>query len=317
MKNVQLPPFSTSRERVGERGDRRILQNGCNLKQSHKSTDNQWTKVYTSRPGIDFSCITDVFKYKFLISELIKKNVRTVYAQTFLGPLWLIAQPVLTSLMFVLVFRKIISLPIQGRSAFVFYSSGVVLWGYFAKSVNSLSYTFLGNYSLFSRLSFPKIVVPVADVAGNLFKFVLQYLLLVILFLVLVDDHSRLFSPVTVLCFLAALLLVSMFAIGIGLTTASLSLSYRDLGIIVGYGINLLFYATPIFYSVNNVPSKLQIFFKLNPIATAIDIFRYPMSGTLNVTTAMIVSGFSVALLCCSAGLILFTVSQRTCVDKI
>jgi lipopolysaccharide transport system permease protein len=258
-----------------------------------------------------------VVKYRFLISELIKKNVHSVYAQTLLGPFWLIAQPVLTSLMFVLVFQEIVSLPIQGRSAFVFYSSGVVLWGYFAKSVNSLSYTFLANYALFSRLSFPKFVVPVADVAGNLSKFALQYLLLIVIFLLLVDDHSRLFSPVAVLCFLTALLLVSMCAIGIGLTTASLSLSYRDLGIIVGYGINLLFYATPILYSVNKIPSKLQIFFKLNPIATAIDIFRYPLSGTLNVTGTMIISGFLVALICCSTGLFLFTVTQRTCVDKI
>jgi ABC-type polysaccharide/polyol phosphate export permease len=160
-------------------------------------------------------------------------------------------------------------------------------------------------------------VIPVADVAGNLFKFVFQYLLLIVIFLLLVDDYSRLFSPAAVLCFFVALLLVSMCAIGVGLTTASLSLSYRDLGIIVGYGINLLFYVTPIFYSVNNIPSKLRIFFKLNPIATAIDIFRYPMSGTLNVTVSMITSGFAVALLCCITGLVLFTITQRTCVDKI
>lgn len=282
-----------------------------------KETDNQWTKMYTSRLSVDFSCITDIFKYKFLISELIKKNVRSVYTQTLLGPFWLIVQPVLTSMMFVLVFQKIITLPIQGRSAFVFYSSGVVLWGYFAKSVNSLSYTFLSNSALFSRLSFPKLVVPVADVVGNLFKFVLQYLLLIVIFLLLVDDHSRLLSPGAVLSFFAALLLVSMCAIGIGLTTASVSLSYRDLGMIVGYGINLLFYATPIFYSVNNIPLKFQIFFKLNPIATAVDIFRYPLSGTLNVTGSMIISGFAVALFCCITGLVLFTFSQRTCVDKI
>ncbi|HEX2955478.1 MAG TPA: ABC transporter permease [Chitinispirillaceae bacterium] len=287
------------------------------MKQNHNSADNQWTKVYTSRPGIDFACITDVFKYKFLISELIKKNVRSVYTQTLLGPFWLIAQPVLTSLMFVLVFQKVISLPIQGRSAFVFYSSGVVLWGYFAKSVNSLSYTFLSNYTLFSRLSFPKLVIPVADVAGNFFKFTLQYSLLLVLYLLLVNDHSQLFSPAALFCFLAAILMVSAFAVGIGLTTASLSLSYRDLGIIVGYGINLLFYATPILYSVSRVPSKYRIFFQLNPIAIAIDIFRYPMSGTLNVTGTMVASGFAVALVCCITGLVLFTISQRTCVDKI
>jgi lipopolysaccharide transport system permease protein len=287
------------------------------MKQDHFHIDHQWTKVYKSSPKIDISCITDVFKYKFLISELIKKNVRSVYMQTLLGPFWLIAQPVLTSLMFVLVFQKVILLPIQGRSAFVFYSSGVVLWGYFAKSVNSLSYTFLSNYALFSQLSFPKFVVPVADIAGNLFKFVVQLSLLIILFFILTGEYSRLLSPVAVLCFFAALLQVSLFAVGIGLATASLSLTYRDLGMIVGYGINLLFYATPILYSVNRVPSKFRIFFQLNPIATAIDIFRYPMSGTLNVTATMIASGFAVALVCCITGLVLFTVTQRTCVDKI
>jgi lipopolysaccharide transport system permease protein len=284
---------------------------------NHNSTDNQWTKVYTSSPGIDFTCITDAFKYRFLISELIKKNVRSVYTQTFFGPIWLIVQPVLTSLIFVLVFQKVISLPIQGRSAFAFYSSGVILWGYFSKSVNSLSYTFIANHDLFSRLSFPKFVVPAADIAGNLFKFIMQYLLLLVPISLLVNDHSLLFSPAMVLCFMTALLLVSLFAIGIGLTTASLSLSFRDLGILVGYGINLFFYATPIFYSVNSIPSKYRIFFRMNPIATAIDIFRYPLSGVLNVTGPTVTLGFAVALLCCISGLVLFTISQKTCVDKL
>lgn len=273
--------------------------------------------MYTSSPGIDFSCITEVLKYRFLISELIKKNVRSVYTQTFLGPFWLIAQPVLTSLMFVVVFQKVILLPIQGRSAFVFYSSGVVLWGYFAKSVNSLSYTFIANHDLFSRLSFPKFVVPAADIAGNLIKFIMQYLLLLIPISILTNDHSRLFSPAMVLCFITGLLLVSLFAVGIGLTTASLSLSFRDLGILVGYGINLLFYAMPIFYSVNSIPSKYRIFFQMNPIATAIDIFRYPVSGVLNVTESTVILGFAVALLFCTLGLVLFTISQKTCVDKL
>jgi lipopolysaccharide transport system permease protein len=208
------------------------------------------------------------------------------------------------------------SLPVQGRSAFVFYLSGMVLWGYFAKSVNSLSYTFIANYALFSRLSFPRFVVPVADVAGNLFKFALQYSLLLVLFFLFAEVHSQLFSPAAVLCFIAALLLVTLFAVGIGLITASLSLSYRDLGIVVSYGVNILFYATPVFYSVNHVPPKFRVFFQLNPIASAIDMFRYPLSGTLNVTGTTITIGFAVALSICITGLVLFTVSQRTCIDK-
>jgi lipopolysaccharide transport system permease protein len=287
------------------------------LEQSQNHIDHYWTKVYKSGAGIDITCITDVFQYRFLICELIKKNVHSVYAQTFLGPIWLIVQPVLTSLIFVLVFQKVISLPIQGRSAFAFYSSGVILWGYFSKSVNSLSYTFIANHDLFSRLSFPKFVVPAADIAGNLFKFILQYLLLLIPISLLINEPSRLFSPAMVLCFITGLLLVSLFAVGIGLTTASLSLSFRDLGILVGYGINLLFYATPIFYSVNSIPSKYRIFFQMNPMATAIDIFRYPVSGVLNVTVPTVTLGFAVALLCCTSGLVLFTISQKTCVDKL
>jgi lipopolysaccharide transport system permease protein len=282
-----------------------------------QQSEEQWTIIHSGGRSFDIRCITDVFKYRSLLAELTKKRIRSVYTQTVLGPLWLIIQPFLTTVVFVLILQKMIGIPVQGRSSFVFYSSAVVLWGYFAKSVNAVSNVFISNRHIFSKLSFPKFVVPLAEIFANLIKFTFQFTVLLIVYCTMFRKSFTEVSPVSVLCCAAAFVEVTLFAIGTGLVAASLTTIFRDTSIMVSYGVNLLFYATPILYPVNKIPADLWKILKFNPMTSAIDLFRFPFSGSLSVSGGMITSGAMVSLLLFVIGLILFVVTQRSCVDKI
>jgi lipopolysaccharide transport system permease protein len=281
------------------------------------NSEPKWTIIHRSGNGFDLRCITDVFRYSFLIRELTIKGIRSVYTQTLLGPFWLIVQPLLTSVVFVHVFQKILGIPVQGHSSFVFYSSGVVLWGYFAKSVNAMSNIFINNHKVFGKLVFPRLVVPVAEVIANLFKFSLQFLTLLVIYLFFFKESFTIISPVTVICFVVALLQVTIFATGMGMISASLSTVFRDMSIIVTYIVNLLFYATPILYPINKIPGKMWRVLQFNPMTSAIDIFRYPFSGSILVNGYVMLFGAAVSVLFCLVGLIMFVIVQRSCIDKI
>lgn len=280
-------------------------------------SEGQWTRIHCAASKFDIRCITDVFKYRFLLAELTKKSIRSVYTQTVLGPLWLIIQPLMTSVVFLLVFQKILGIPVQGHSSFVFYSSAVVLWGFFAKSVNAVSSVFISNRNTFSKLAFPKFIVPLAEILANCTKFIFQFTILLIVYIIMFRKSFAVVSPVSMLCCVAALIETSVFAIGTGLIAASLTTIFRDTSIMVSYGVNLLFYATPILYPPNRIPVNLWKILQCNPMVSAIDLFRFPFSGSLFVSSSMIASGAAVSLLLCIIGMTLFVITQRSCVDKI
>jgi lipopolysaccharide transport system permease protein len=278
---------------------------------------SKWTRINTPLTGLNGNGIADLFKYTFLLKELTKKNIRSAYTKTLLGPLWIILQPVMTTIVFIIVFQKVILIPVQGSSSFVFYSSGIVLWQYFSKSVNSLSNTFISNNGLFSRISFPRIVAPIADISANLFKFTLQYITLVIIYITIFHHSFTIISPMVLVCLIVALFQVSMLAMGLGLITASFRMVFRDMGIMVSYGVNLLFYITPIVFPIHRIPGNIKRLFLLNPMASAVDLFRIPVAGVLSVSSMVIIYGIIVSLVVFLIGLLLFANAQRSCTDKV
>lgn len=282
------------------------------------SEQQAWTSVIVPVKGFSFFSIHELLRFRFLITSLAIRNLKTHYFQTLIGPFWLIIQPLITSTMFIVVFNRIARIPTDGSSAFAFYFCGIILWKFFAQSVNSLSYTFVQNSHLFSKLYFPRMVMPVADMFTHCIQFSIQGAPLFLLYLYYCFVTSTVqISFFSVISAGAAVLLTALTGSGVGFICSSLTITFRDVRYLISYGMQMWFYATPIIYPASKIPEYLQGIYFFNPMVAAMELFRYPFSATLSVTGAQIIMAGALSIVLNLIGLIMFSRAEKTCVDRV
>lgn len=220
------------------------------------------------------SDIFQILKYLDLIYFLVKRNFVVFYKQTVLGPLWYIIQPVLYSLVFNFVFGSIAGIPTNGVPGFLFYLSGSVAWSFFSSSFQEISNTFMSNASLFGKVYFPRIVMPISVCITSLFQFFVQFLIFLffLIYFVFIGFEVKININLIFLPFI--ILQISAIAIGVGLIISSITARYRDLSIALPFLTQIWMFITPIVYPLNQVPEKFQFLIKLNPMTMPIENFR-------------------------------------------
>jgi lipopolysaccharide transport system permease protein len=262
--------------------------------------------------------LKEVWRYKDLIYMFIKRDFVAQYKQTILGPLWFIIQPLITTLTYVIVFGNIANLSTDGQPKLLFYMSGILFWNYFSTSFLRTSETFSANAGIFGKVYFPRLTVPIASVCSSFISFLIQFLLLLIIYAAYILNGLSFEWNWAMLLLPVLMILSAVQALGFGIIISSMTTKYRDLKYLISFGIQLLMYATPVVYPLSAVTDvRLAWILKLNPMTAIIETFRYALlgSGTLNVSLLIYsaVISFVVLLL----GMSVFNRVQKNFMDTI
>lgn len=259
----------------------------------------------------------ELWRYRDLVGMFVWRDFAASYKQTILGPLWHIIQPLMTALTFTVIFGRIARLPTDDLPQFLFYMTGNVIWGYFASCLGSTSGTFVSNAHIFGKVYFPRLAVPVSVVISRLIAFFIQFGI----YLALLGWFLARGSPVQpnrwVLLTPLLLLLLGGLGLGFGILISSLTTRYRDLQYLVGFGLQLAMYATPVIYPLSSVPEKYRWLVDANPLSPIVETFRFAYlgAGTVSAGHLLYSAGFMVVLL--FVGLVLFHHVERTFMDTV
>ena len=279
--------------------------------------DSDWTTVIRPQGKWFDLKLQELFQSKDLIFLFVHRNFVTRYKQTILGPLWYIIQPLLSSSIFTIVFGKFAGLPTDGLPQFLFYLAGNVVWMYFSSALTGTSATFTANAGLFGKVYFPRLAIPIATLTSNLITFSIQFALFLFFMVFFALKGAAIQPNLWMLTFPLLIVMMAGFGLGGGIIISSATTKYRDLQQVVGFGVTLLMYATPIIYPLSAVPGKWKWVVLANPMSPIVETFRYGFLGAGTVSPwHLAYSGvFTVALLL--IGILIFNRVERTFMDTV
>lgn len=283
------------------------------------STDDNsdWTRVIRSRSGWFDVDVPELWQYRDLIFLFVRRDFVAFYKQTVLGPFWFILQPLLSTVVFTIIFSYIAHIPTDGLPPFLFYMAGTVAWTYFANCMTQTSNTFITNAAIFGKVYFPRLVVPVSIVISNLLTFAIQFMLFLTFLGYFYLNGSSIHPNMWIL--LVPFLLVQMAALGLGtgVLISSMTTKYRDLTLALAFGVQLWMYATPVVYPLSQIPAKWQWLFSLNPMAAIVETFRYAFLGSGAIQPWMLGISIGMTILILFMGIVMFSHVEKTFMDTI
>ena len=280
---------------------------------------NNWTTVIkpnTSLLSVDFH---ELWQYRDLYRMFVKRDIVTWYKQTILGPLWFFIQPIMTTIMFMVVFGGIAKISTDGLPQPLFYLAGICLWQYFAESLNQTSKTFIDNANVFGKVYFPRLVVPMATVTSNLVRLAIQmglFFLVFAYYMIFTDApvHPNLYLLLTPVL----ILILAGLALGFGVLFSSLTTKYRDLTFLLIFIVQLWMYATPVIYPLSTIENpKLKLLMLANPLTSIMETFKFGMLGVGEFSWAALSYSAGFAALLLALGVIVFNHIQRTFMDTV
>lgn len=273
-----------------------------------------WTTVITPKKSKSTGGWA-AFKQAVELTRLfVVRDCKTLYTQTILGPLWFVLSALLTSFVFTVVFGKIARLSADGVPHLAFYMAGSILWSYFSSCLAKIAETFRNGARLFSKVYFPRLVMPVSVLFSKMVIFGVQFLL----FLgVALYFHFQGAVYINAACLVLPLVLIqsAVLALGCGLVLSSITVKYRDLSVMVAFFLQAWMYVTPIVYPASSVAEAYRWLYMLNPITPFVEAFRYGFLGTGVFSWGHMAIGFGIALLVLGLGLVLFKRTERTFID--
>ena len=241
--------------------------------------NNYWTKEITPQKRLLDINLRELWRYRDLYYMYVKRDIITVYKQTILGPLWFLIQPILTTIMFMFVFGNLAGISTDGMPQPLFYMAGILLWTYFSNCFNSCSNVFTTNAGVFGKVYFPRLVVPLSSITSNLVKLGIQLLLFIAVYIYFATTGAPVKINGYIILFPFLVILVAFHALSWGLIVSALTTKYRDLRQLVGFGVQLLMYATPVIYPMSTTSGKIRAILELNPLTPIFEAFKYSCMG--------------------------------------
>ena len=261
----------------------------------------------------------EIWQYRDLMKEMVKRDLTAIYKQTILGPVWVLLQPLITSIMFAVIFGLVARMALPGIPPLLFYMAAVVPWSFFAGVINKTSATLIANAPLMTKVYFPRLIPPLASMFSTSFTFLVQLTLFFIFATVYLLSGSYNWAPGIALLMLPVLILVEMgLALGTGLIVAALTTKYKDLGFLIGFAVQLLMYMSPVIFPLAKVAldNPARPLLVANPITPVIEGFRGALLGTpMDWSTLWYSAICAVVLLV--VGLILFQRAERSYADVV
>ena len=278
----------------------------------------QWDLVIKPKSRLFDLQLKEVWRYRDLLMLFVKRDFTAQYKQTVLGPLWHIIQPIFTTVMFVVIFDKIANIPTDGIHPVLFYMSGITIWNYFSSCLNATSNTFVANAGIFGKVYFPRLIIPLSVVTSNLVRFSIQFLILVVAFIYynLKGQNYHVYWTWLMVPFLV--LIMAALGLGLGIIISSLTTKYRDFTILIGFGVQLLMYATPIAYPLSYIQDKpIAWIANYNPLTGITEAFKFALfqNHAFNQSALLYSLGFTAIIL--FVGLLLFNKVEKSFMDTV
>lgn len=287
------------------------------MTQPTHTTEAQWTEVITPKKGLLDLKLKEVWRYRDLLVLFVKRDFISNYKQTILGPIWFFLQPLLTTLMFMLIFGLIARIKTEGVPMMVFYLSGITLWNYFAECLNKTATVFKDNANIFGKVYFPRLVMPLSIVMSNLVRFGIQMVLFLAVWAWYWITGDKVHPNAYILLTPVLVALMAIIGLGAGMIISSLTTKYRDLVFLLTFGVQLMMYATPIIYPVANIPDKYRVFITANPLTAIVETFRYGFTGSGDFSWGGLLYSAVWAVVLLFAGTIIFNKVERTFMDTV
>ncbi len=283
-----------------------------------QKSDFKWQWEITSRTSYKIEDIRALWSYRHFLASLVRREFLLNYQQTILGPFWLIFPPLVTLVTYVLVFTKMVGISTGTIPPALFYFSGIVLWNFFSDCWAGTSTTFKDNAHLFSKVYFPRIIIPVSVVCTHFLRFLLQFIFLLCMVgfyiffkdLKVVIDFWLLALPLAIIC-------IGLIGLGMGLLFSVLTAKYRDISNMVSLGVRLLMFVTPVIYPLTSIPQQWRILVEINPLTSFFEIFRMGLLGEGTVNFAMLLYSIFFTIVVSFGALMIFNKQGDKLIDVV
>ena len=279
-------------------------------------SNEKFSTVIVPKTGWFDINLKEVWQYRDLVMLFVRRNFVSQYKQTILGPLWAIIQPLLTTVVFTVVFGNLAGLSAEGVPSFLFFLSGNVAWQYFSGCLTSTANTFTGNAGILGKVYFPRLVMPISTVMTNLISFGIQMAMFLI-FLVYYWIQGAVNPNWYVLLTPVLIVHMAMLSLGTGVIISALTTKYRDLKMLVGFGVQLWMYATPVAYDIGIIPAKYMGLYMLNPMTPVVNAFRTAFLGLGSFEIGYYLLSWIVTALILFVGVVLFSRVEKTFMDTV
>jgi len=281
------------------------------------AVNENWTMEIRPKRNLFDVNLKELWRYRDLIELFVRRDFVARYKQTVLGPLWFIIQPLLTTLMFVVVFGNIAKISTDGLPQILFYLSGLVAWSYFSACLNATSSTFVSNAGIFGKVYFPRLAVPISIVISNLIQFGIQLSIFLLFFAYYLIAGFDIQPNFYIFLMPVLMLMLAALSLGFGIIISSMTTKYRDLTNLIGFGVQLWMYATPIIYPMSEIPEKYRLFVILNPVSPIIETFRYSFLGKGIVEWWHLGYSFGFAIVVLFIGILMFNKVEQSFMDTV
>lgn len=280
--------------------------------------DDQWNIVIKPKEkGLQLH-LKEVWKYRDLLYLYVKRDFISAYKQTILGPLWFFIQPIFSTLIYTFVFGGIAQISTDGLPPMLFYMAGVLCWNFFSDCLGRSSGTFTGNAGVFSKVYFPRLVVPIAGLISAIMKMLIQLMLFFSIYIYFLYNGSPVGFNIYVLLFPLLVVLMAGIGFGVGIIISSVTIKYRDLNILFSFAIGLMMYITPVIYPLSAIPEQYNAFkwiIQLNPLSSIVEAFRFGMLGTGDLSWGGLLYSTIFTAIIILVGIITFNKVERRFID--
>lgn len=282
-------------------------------------SEGNWDLVIKSRTKWFDLKLKELWRYRDLLLLLVKRDFISIYKQTILGPLWFFIQPVLTTIMFTLVFGYFGGLSTDGMDTAkpLFYLTGLTLWNYFADCLTKTSETFIKNQNIFGKVFFPRLVVPISITVSSLLKFIIQFVLLMVVWSYYYFQGNPAVNPTYALAIVPLLvIMMAGLSLGFGIIFSSITTKYRDMNFLLQFGVQLLMYVSSVVIPISMM-GKYAWIFKLNPMVNIIEAFKYAFLGVGEFSWMWLAYSFGFMIVLLFSGIIIFNRVEKSFMDTV
>lgn len=277
----------------------------------------KWTLIIRPQRAWWDLQLGEIWRYRDLILLFVWRDFVAYYKQTILGPLWYLIQPILTTVVFTVIFGNIAKLPTDGLPPFLFYLAGNTVWVYFSTCVTSTSDTFAGNAAVFGKVYFPRLSVPISIVISNLISFGIRLGVFLAFLVYFMLKGAEVHVTWWALLLPVLLIIMAGLGLGFGIIISSMTTKYRDLQQLVGFGVQLMMYGTPVIYPLSSVDAGWRWFLLLNPMTPVVEVFRFAFLGTSVMEPVYLIYSFFCMLTALLIGIVAFNHVENTFMDTV
>lgn len=279
--------------------------------------NEQWNVVIKPKTGWFDIDVKNLWKYRDLVKLFVKRSFVAGYKQTILGPAWAIIQPLCTTVIFTIVFGNLAGLAPGGVPSFLFYMAGNIAWGYFSSCLTATSSTFTGNAGIFGKVYFPRLIMPITTVISNLISFGIQFVFFIGFFVYYLITTDLVAPNLFILMTPVLLVHMALMGLGLGIIFSSLTTKYRDLTMLIGFGVQLWMYLSPVTYDYTIISDKWHGLYMCNPMAPVINTMRYAYLGIGEFELGYYLLSWAITLVLLFFGVLLFSRVEKTFMDTV